>query len=67
MSSNFKVTLTDSRGDPDVNRSFEMSKVELKVHFPNEVKLLQNSSCSAVSVIDVHGSGSTTIEKLPTT
>jgi hypothetical protein len=55
MSGDFRVTLTHDSGDADVNRSFEMSQVELQAHFPNEVKILQNSPISAVSVKDEHG------------
>lgn len=55
MSGNYQVTLTDDSGDADVNRSFEMSKDELDAHFPKEVKMLQNSPCSVVSLKDEHG------------
>lgn len=34
MSKDFRVTLTHDSGDEHVNRSFEMSQVELEVHFP---------------------------------
>ncbi len=55
MSGDFRVTLTHDSGDADVNRSFEMSPIEVAVHFPKEVKILQNSPISAVSVRNEHG------------
>ncbi|MDZ8135145.1 MAG: hypothetical protein RM049_07550 [Nostoc sp. DedQUE04] len=61
MSSDFKVTLTHDSGDAGVNRSFNMSAIEVEVHFSKEVKILQNSPISAVSVKDEHGT--VTIEK----
>lgn len=61
---NFKVTLTDDRGEHDPSRSFEMSDIELEAYFPKEIKVLQNSPCSAVSVTNKNGSGAVIIEKL---
>lgn len=55
MSGDFRVTLTHDSGDEDVNRSFDMSRVELAVHFPKEVAILENSPISAVSVKNEHG------------
>ncbi len=55
MSGDFRVTLTHDSGDANVNRSFEMSQVEVAVHFPKEVAVLQNSPISAVSLQDEHG------------
>jgi hypothetical protein len=55
MSGDFRVTLTHDSGDADVNRSFEMSPIEVAVHFPKEVAILENSPISAVSVKNEHG------------
>ncbi|MBW4425341.1 MAG: hypothetical protein KME50_13045 [Nostoc desertorum CM1-VF14] len=55
MSGDFRVTLTHDSGDEDVNKSFDMSGVELAVHFPKEVATLENSPISAVSLKDEHG------------
>ncbi|MBN3885625.1 MAG: hypothetical protein V7K64_02460 [Nostoc sp.] len=55
MSGDFRVTLTHDSGDADVNRSFDMRQVELAVHFPKEVAILENSPISAVSVKNEHG------------
>lgn len=41
-----------------------MSDIELEAHFPKEIKLLQNSPCSAVSVTNANRSGAVIIEKL---
>lgn len=62
MNGDLRVTLTHDSGDADVNRSFNMSAVEVEVHFPKEVTILQNSPISAVSVKNEHGTA--TIEKL---
>lgn len=64
MSSRFRVTYTHESGDPDVNTSFEMSKVELEVHFPKQIKLLDNSPCSAVGFSNKNGDGKAIIEKI---
>ena len=55
MSGDFRVTLTHDSGDENVNRNFEMSGIELAVHFPKEVAILENSPISAVSLKDEHG------------
>ncbi|MEH2415398.1 hypothetical protein [Nostoc sp.] len=55
MNGDYLVTLTHDSGDADVNRSFEMSPVEVAVHFPKEVKILQSSPIIAVSVKNEHG------------
>ncbi|MEH2320827.1 hypothetical protein [Nostoc sp.] len=64
MSGNFKVTLPDaSKRMMNATESFEMSKGELEVHFPKEIKILENSPCSAVSIAYPNGNGSIIIEK----
>ncbi|MEH2460925.1 hypothetical protein [Nostoc sp.] len=64
MSGNFKVTLPDaSKRMINAIESFEMSKDELEVHFPKEIKILENSPCSAVSIAYPNGNGSIIIEK----
>jgi hypothetical protein len=64
MSERFRVTLTHESGDPDVNRSFEMSKIQLKAHFPKQIELLASSPCSAVAFSNQKGDGAAIIEKL---
>lgn len=61
MSGNFKVTIPNASEMMNAIESFEMSKDELKAHFPKEVKILENSPCSAVSI--AYPNGSIIIEK----
>ena len=63
MSGNFKVTLTSASKMMNAIESFEMSKEELEVHFPKEMKILQNSPCTAVSLAYPNGNDSIIIEK----
>ncbi|MGF1934523.1 MAG: hypothetical protein RM347_008985 [Nostoc sp. ChiQUE02] len=63
MSGNFKVTIPNASKMMNVNESFEMSKDELEAHFPKEIKILENSPCSAVSIAYQNGDGSIIIEK----
>ncbi|MEH2390026.1 MAG: hypothetical protein V7K14_30535 [Nostoc sp.] len=63
MSGNFKVSLTNASKMMNAKESFEMSKDELEVHFPKEIKILQGSPCSAVSIAYPNGEGSIIIEK----
>ena len=62
MAGKYRVELIYKNGDADVNRSFEMSKEELAVHFPKEIAILENSPCSAVSLPDQYGG--ITLEKV---
>ncbi|MEH2467496.1 hypothetical protein [Nostoc sp.] len=63
MSGNFRVTLPNASKMMNAVESFEMSKDELEAHFPKEVKILENSPCSAVSIAYPNGNGSIIIEK----
>ncbi|MDZ8070360.1 MAG: hypothetical protein RMY64_32920 [Nostoc sp. DedQUE08] len=63
MSSNFKVTIPNASKMINAIESFEMSQGELEVHFPKEIKILENSPCSAVSIAYPNGEGSIIIEK----
>ncbi|MEH2319579.1 hypothetical protein [Nostoc sp.] len=63
MSGNFKVIIPNASKMINGIESFEMSKGELEVHFPKEVKILENSPCSAVSIAYPNGNGSIIIEK----
>lgn len=63
MSGNFKVVLPNADKMMNAIESFEMSKDELEAHFPREVRILENSPCSAVSIAYPNGKGSIIIEK----
>jgi len=62
MSGKYKITLPNASKIMNVQESFEMSQGELEVHFPKEVKILENSPCSAVSIAYPNGEGSIIIE-----
>lgn len=63
MSGNYKVTLPNASKMMNAVESFEMSEDEINAHFPKEVRILQNSPCSAVSIAYPNGEGSIIIEK----
>lgn len=66
MSDNFKVTIPNVSKSMNAVESFEMSKDELDAHLPKEIKILENSPCSAVSIAYPNGDGSIIIEKTKT-